>query len=158
MALLAALDRLNSFAEVVSRPLQSLLLLSLRCYVSWQFLKSGWLKLTQWEGTVSLFEEEYRVPVLSPTLAAIAGTAGELLFPALLIVGLATRYAALGLFAVNVLAVLSYAHVLLTEGFEAALGQHYFWGLMLATIAIFGAGRWSLDEILGRRGNSVRPH
>jgi putative oxidoreductase len=156
MALFALVNRLNAVADLVSRPLQPLFLLVLRWYVAWQFLKSGWLKLADWDGTVWLFEEEYRVPLLSPTLAAIAGTVGELVFPVLLIVGLMTRYAALGLLAVNVLAVVAYAHVLLTEGFEAALGQHYFWGLMLVTIAVFGAGRWSLDEILGGRGKDAR--
>ena len=43
--------------------------------MSWQFLKSGWLKLTSWETTVELFRSEYQVPVLSPAIAALAGTA-----------------------------------------------------------------------------------
>ncbi len=150
MSVLAFVPRVNAVAATLTQPLQSLLLLGLRVYVSWQFLKSGWLKFSDWPGTVWLFEEEYRVPVLSPALAAVAGTAGELVFPALLVMGLCTRYAALGLLAVNVLAVVSYAHVLLTEGFEAALGQHYFWGLMLVTIAVFGGGRWSLDSLWAR--------
>jgi putative oxidoreductase len=149
MSVFAFVPRLNAIAIAATQPLQSLLLAGLRGYVSWQFLKSGWLKLSDWEGTVWLFDEEYRVPLLSPTLAAVAGTAGELVFPLLLILGLFSRYAALGLLAVNVLAVVSYAHVLLTEGFEAALGQHYFWGLMLVTIVVFGGGRWSLDNLFG---------
>jgi uncharacterized membrane protein YphA (DoxX/SURF4 family) len=36
--------------------------------------------------------------------------------------------------------------VLLGEGFEAALGQHYLWGLMLLVLAVFGPGRLSADE------------
>ena len=68
---------------------------------------------------------------------------------ALLVVGLLTRFAALGLSAVNVLAVISYAHVLLAEGFEAALGQHYLWGTLLLVVLVFGPGRWSLDAWLG---------
>ncbi len=84
-------------------------------------------------------------------MAAVAGTAGELVFPALLIMGLLTRFAALGLLAVNVLAVVSYAHVLLGEGFEAALGQHYLWGTLLLVVLVFGPGRWSLDAWLGAR-------
>ena len=84
-------------------------------------------------------------------MAAVAGTAGELVFPALLVMGLLTRFAALGLSAVNVLAVISYAHVLLGDGFEAALGQHYLWGTLLLVVLVFGPGRWSLDAWLGGR-------
>jgi len=67
-------------------------------------------------------------------------------------VGLLSRYAAVGLFAVNVVAVVSYSHVLLTEGFEAALGQHYLWGLMLLVLVVLGPGRWALDSLGTRDG------
>ena len=130
---------------------ESLLLLGLRLWVSIDFLKSGWLKITNWQNTVFLFHNEYHVPVLPPTLAAIAGTAGELVFPCLLVVGLAGRLSAVGLFAVNVMAVVAYADVLLSEGFEAAVGQHYLWGLGLLVLAVFGPGRVSLDQVLGLR-------
>ena len=69
--------------------------------------------------------------------------------------GLFGRLSALGLFAVNAMAVISYRHVLLTEGFEAALGQHVLWGFMLAMLAIYGPGKWSADHLLrGRLGSS----
>jgi putative oxidoreductase len=145
------LSRLNVLADRVTAPLQSLLLLGTRIYVSWQFLVSGWLKLQDWDTTLFLFQEEYRTPVLSPAVAAVAGTFGETVFPVLLIAGLLGRYSAAGLFAVNIMAVVSYAHVLLSEGFEAALAQHYLWGFMLLVLVIFGPGRWSLDHLLGQR-------
>jgi putative oxidoreductase len=144
--------RANALAASVAAPLQSPFLLVLRVYVSWQFLKSGWLKIGDWDNTLFLFQEEYRVPLLPPAIAAALGTAGELVFPALLVAGLLTRYAALGLFAVNVLAVVSYAHVLLGEGFEAAYGQHVLWGLMMLVIALFGPGRFALDALLAPAG------
>jgi len=134
--------------ERVLGNLESLLLLATRLWVSWEFLKSGWLKITSWQNTVFLFRNEYQVPVLTPYLAAVAGTAGELVFPVLLIAGLAGRLSSVGLFAVNVMAVVSYAHVLLTEGFEAAVGQHYLWGFALLVLAVFGPGRLSLDRAL----------
>jgi putative oxidoreductase len=126
------------------------LLLGTRLYVAWQFLKSGWLKLSSWDTTLYLFTDEYRVPLLPPEAAAVAGTFGELFFPVLVALGLFGRFGALGLFAVNAVAVLSYAHVLLAEGAEAALGQHVLWGYMLAVIAIVGPGRLALDEWLRR--------
>ncbi len=151
MTVATTISRWNLLAERLSAPLIPLLLLGLRVYVAWQFLKSGWLKLMDWDTTLFLFTEEYHVPLLPPGLAAVAGTAGEIVFPLLLIAGLFTRYAALGLAAVNVMAVVSYREVLLGEGFEAALGQHYFWGLMLLVVLLFGAGRWSLDALVGKR-------
>jgi putative oxidoreductase len=132
-------------------PLQHLLLLGTRVYVAWQFWKSGWLKVTSWDTTVDLFREEYRVPLLPPELAAVAGTFGELFFPVLLFIGLFGHIGAAGLFAVNALAVISYAHVLLGEGFEAALGQHIYWGFMLLVLTVFGSGKISVDALLERR-------
>ncbi len=130
--------------------LRSLLLLGTRLWVGWQFLKSGWLKLTTWDVTLELFRSEYRVPLLPADVAAVIGTVGELFFPLLLVLGLLTRVGALGLFAVNLLAVVSYWHVLGGEGFEAALAQHVLWGFMLAVIAIFGGGALSLDRLSAR--------
>ena len=140
--------RANDVAAQIASWLESPLLLAIRWFVAWQFLKSGWLKISNWESTLYLFQDEYHVPLLPPALAAVAGTAGELVFPTLLVVGLLGRYAAVGLSAVNVLAVISYAHVLLGEGFEAALGQHYLWGSLLLVVAVFGPGRWSVDALL----------
>jgi putative oxidoreductase len=148
------LRRANRLAESATQPFASLLLLATRLHVSWQFLKSGWLKLTDWETTLFLFQEEYHTPLLPPAAAAVAGTFGEIVFPALLMAGFMGRYAAVSLFAVNVVAVVSYAHVLLAEGFEAALGQHYLWGFMLLVLAVFGPGRWSVDS-LQRRDKSI---
>jgi putative oxidoreductase len=119
-----------------------------RIYVSWVFLKSGYLKISDWGSTLALFEYEYRVPLLPPNVAAIFGTAGELLFPLLLIFGVFGRLSALGLFAVNALAVISYAHVLLQDGFEAAIAQHYLWGFMLLVLMIYGPGKFSLDQLI----------
>jgi putative oxidoreductase len=145
-------DRLGQLLD----HLQPLLLLGTRLWVSWVFLKSGWLKLTTWDTTLVLFEYEYRVPLLSPKVAAVAATFGELAFPALLVLGLFTRLGALGLFAVNVMAVVSYWHVLGAEGSEAGLGQHQLWGYMLAVLAAFGGGALSLDALLQRRAGKLR--
>jgi len=131
--------------------LRSVMLLGTRLWVSWQFLASGWLKITTWENTLTLFQEEYHVPLLPPVAAAITGACGELFFPILLVLGLFTRVGALGLFAVNAMALYSYWHVLGGEGFEAARGQHYLWGYMLLVIATCGGGFFSLDKLLERK-------
>ena len=60
-----------------------------------------------------------------------------------------------GVAAVNVMAVVAYAHVLLAEGYEGALAQHWLWGLALAVLIVFGPGRWSLDGLLARGTESA---
>jgi len=144
-------QRLAALAGHLAAPLA----LATRLYVGWVFVKSGWLKVSDWEQTLSLFETEYHVPLLPPHLAAYAGAGGELAFGALVILGLVGRAGALGLFAVNAMAFISYRHVLLQEGFEAAAGQHVLWGFMLLTLAVYGPGRWSLDGLLADRGPSA---
>lgn len=146
----ALMDPKSALARILDQ-LQAPFALAARVYVGWVFLKSGYLKLSDWGSTVALFEYEYRVPLLSPQLAAIAGTAGELVFPTLLMLGLFGRISALGLQAVNVLAVVSYAHVLFQEGFDAAIGQHYLWGFILLMLTVYGPGAWSLDHWLASR-------
>ena len=135
--------------------LAPVLALATRIHVGWVFLKSGYLKLADWDSTLFLFREEYRVPVLPPEVAAVVGTGGEVLFPLLLITGLMGRLGALGLSLVNVMAVISYAHVLLSKGFEAAVAQHYLWGFMLAMLAVYGPGAISIDRWLERRARSA---
>ncbi len=118
-------------------------LLAARLYVGWAFFASGLTKIRDWETTVALFTDEYKIPVLtnlSPTLAALLGTGGELILPVLLVSGLFGRFAALGLFVMNIVAVIS-----LSEIAPAALQQHQFWGSLLAGLAIWGVGAWAIN-------------
>lgn len=129
--------------------LQPLAQLAARLYLAQVFFLAGLTKLRDWETTLLLFENEYAVPLLSPTLAAAAGTAGELVLPVLLVLGLGGRIAALGLFIVNAVAV-----VALPEITEAALQLHQFWGSLLLGLLLWGPGRWSVDAVLARRLSS----
>jgi putative oxidoreductase len=140
----------DAAAARLLNPLQSLFALGARVYVGWQFFKSGYIKITTWDSTLYLFENEYHTPVLSPHAAAVAGTFGELFLPTVLVLGIAGRLSAIGLFAVNAMAVISYANVLLAEGYEAALGQHVLWGSLLLFLIIYGPGKLSLDTLLDR--------
>jgi putative oxidoreductase len=150
---MSVLDKISGADAVATRlfdPLQSLFALGARLYVSWQFMKSGYLKVTSWDSTLYLFENEYHTPLLPPHVAAVAGAVGELFFPTLLVLGFVGRLSALGLFAVNAMAVISYSQVLLAEGSEAALGQHILWGTLLVYLIIHGPGKLSLDHLLHR--------
>lgn len=150
MSILSKIYAPNALAARLLDPLQSLFALGARLYVSWQFLKSGYLKVSSWDSTLYLFENEYHTPLLSPHAAALAGSFGELFFPTLLVLGLVGRLGAIGLFAVNAMAVVSYSQVLLAEGSEAALGQHILWGTLLVFLSIYGPGKFSLDYLLNR--------
>lgn len=123
--------------------LQPLAALLARLYVAHVFFLSGLTKLRDWGTTVALFTDEYKVPLLSPAAAAFMGTAGELILPVLLVVGLAGRFSALGLFVVNIVAVIS-----LSDIAPAAMQAHILWGTLLAALAIYGLGPWSLDKWL----------
>ena len=123
--------------------------LAIRLYVANVFFSSGLVKIRSWEGTLYLFENEYRVPLLPPEAAAWLGTFGELAFPPLLAVGLAGRFAALSLSVFNVVAVISFWHVLAKN--EAALMSHFYWGVMLLVTLCHGPGKLSLDYWLWRR-------
>ena len=126
--------------------LQPLAALLARLYVGQVFLLSGLTKLRDWGTTVALFTDEYKVPFLPPELAAVLGTAGELVLPVLLVIGLAGRFSALGLFVVNIVAVIS-----LSDIAPAAMQQHILWGTLLAALAIYGLGPWALDRWMARR-------
>jgi len=127
--------------------LQPVALLALRLYLARVFFLSGLTKIQDWDTTLLLFTEEYHVPLLPPAVAAVLGSAGELLLPPLLLLGLAGRFAALGLFVLNSMAVVSYWHAL--DG--SALEFHLQWGLMLLLLLATGPGKLAVDALLLQR-------
>jgi len=126
--------------------LGSLFDIGIRVWVAQVFFKSGLTKIDSWDSTLFLFNDVYAVPVLPPALAAWLATAAELALPVLLVIGLATRLGALGLFILNYVAVVSFPDM-------GAVGikDHLLWGVMLAMIFFHGPGRLSVDEWLRRR-------
>ena len=131
-------------AQFIDR-LQPMFALAIRLYVAYVFLRSGLTKIEDWNLTVALFENEYHVPLLSPHVAALLGTAAEFALPALLVVGLGTRVAALALFVFNIVAVTSYPDLS-----DAGLKDHMLWGALMLVLAVYGPGRFSLDRALSR--------
>ncbi|BFM15483.1 DoxX family protein [Maricurvus nonylphenolicus] len=126
------LDKLHSIAVLV-----------IRLYIAKVFFWAGLTKIQDWDTTLFLFEEEYQVPFIPFEAAAYLGTFGELVFPVLLAVGLMSRFAALSLFVVNVVAVISLADIA-----PAAMYLHVLWGVLLAQVVVYGGGLLSLDKLL----------
>lgn len=124
--------------------------LVIRLFVGWQFFKSGLTKISDWSTTLALFRDEYQVPVLPPEPAALIATIGELALPVLLLLGLLSRPAALGLFCVNLIAVISYPQLFKFEC-PAAINDHFYWGMLLLVLVAIGPGRASLDALLARK-------
>jgi putative oxidoreductase len=135
------------FDSLIAEWFGSLMSLAIRFYVGWQFFNAGKIKISDWSSTLALFRDEYHVPLLPPDLAAVMGATGELVLPALLFVGLLSRPAALGLFAVNLMAVISYPQLFQFEC-PAGIKDHFYWGFLLLTLFAFGPGKLSLDAWL----------
>lgn len=148
MGLVEKLDTPTQTISDLLSKLQAPFLLSIRVYVAWVFLKSGMHKIGDWETTLVLFEYEYQVPLLHFELAAYLATFAELVLPVFLIAGLGTRYTAIALSLVNVVAVVSY-YATLAKG--AGLVWHYLWGSMLLANIIFGGGLLSIDQWIKSR-------
>lgn len=131
----------------------SLVGLALRIWLASIFFQSGLTKIASWRSTLALFESEYQVPLLSPLMAAWLATGVELIFPALLLVGLFTRFSALALFVLNAVAMLSYPDIS-----EAGVKEHQYWGIFLIVLLAYGGGRLALDELLQRIKDKRQSH
>lgn len=105
------------------------------------FFKSGQTKLLDWQGTIALFADEYKVPVLPPELAATLGTGTELIAPVLLVLGLGSRFAAAAMLFMTGIIEFTYMH----------FDVHVIWTLMLALIILQGPGKLSLDHLIRKR-------
>jgi putative oxidoreductase len=120
----------------------SILQLGMRIGVGFVFFNAGILKFQSFEFAVKLFQEEYKVPVLPPEVAARITMFNELTWPVFLFLGLASRVAALPLLGQLVVMELTY---------PKAWSDHLFWGSVLAFILTRGPGALSLDYLIERR-------
>ena len=135
---------LNWFAPFVD--------LLLRLWVANVFFKSGLTKISSWGSTITLFENEYQVPILSPEIAAYLATGVELIIPVLLVFGLGTRLSAIILFVFNIIAVISYPDL-----GEVGRETHIYWGIMLLAIIAYGPQLFTLDFWINKRRTTNFP-
>jgi len=139
-------SRANAFPE-------ALLLLIARLGAAAVFLESGRTKvhglLTITDSAYQLFETEYKLPLISPWLAAHLATYSEHFLPLLLVSGLFTRIGALGL--------LGMTAVIEIFVYPDAWPTHLSWAGLMLPILARGPGAVSLDWVLGLdRGYSKR--
>lgn len=109
------------------------------------FWQSGQTKVEGWrlsDSALYLFENEYKLPLVDPWLAAHLAAFAEHLFPILLVVGLASRLSALALLGMTL--------VIEIFVYPAAWPTHGTWAACLLFIIARGPGSLSLDAMLFR--------
>ncbi len=148
LSIAALSDKANHLIQTLATP--SVVQLVLRFALAVPFWRSGILK---WNGflklndtAVTLFSDEfmlhlpggpYHFPV--PAVMAFLSGCGEILFPVLLVLGLGTRFAALGLVFMTVIVELT-----VPDGWPI----HITWAAMALGIMAYGPGRISADHLL----------
>lgn len=134
---------------------------ALRLALAVPFFKSG---LTKWDGffrlsdsAESLFADEFKIHLFgqlydfpAPHVLAFASGCGEIFFPILLVLGLATRFAALG-----ILGMTAVIQLTVPEGWA---NFHLIWAAAALALLAYGPGPLALDRLIGKGlGNRFAP-
>ena len=119
-----------------------LIALTARIALAQVFWSSAQAHLANWDTTLYMFGDTYQVPLLPPDLAAYLAVAMELAMPPLLVLGFATRFAALALFGMTM--------VIEIFVFPEAWPTHIQWAAMQLVLMGRGAGSLSLDALIQR--------
>jgi putative oxidoreductase len=138
----------NRVADALDRlVLHDVLALIVRVAIAAVFWLSGRTKvdgfLTVNENTFFLFQEEYKVPLVPPDIAAYMATYAETFFPILLVLGLFTRLSAFSLLIMTA--------VIEIFVYPLAWPTHLTWAALMLYLIGRGAGKWSLDRVFGLR-------
>ena len=133
---IAALDRIPG----------GFIALAARIFPAAVFWQSGETKVAGWHlkpSAISLFENEYQLPLIDPTIAAYVSAFSEHIFPILLVIGLATRFSALALLCMTV--------VIEIFVYPGAWPTHGVWATCLLVVIARGPGSLSLDHLIARK-------
>lgn len=135
------IHKLNLTLARISDAPVALLLRVFPALVFWQSGRTKVEGVSIKDSTWFLFEHEYALPLIPPEMAAVIATVAEHLLPVLLVLGLCTRLSALGLLGMTaVIQIFVYPDAWMTHG---------LWAAMLLAVVARGAGRWSLDHLIG---------
>lgn len=136
------MQAISRVRDQLERVPYAVLALPLRFAVATVFWNSAMTKLANWDTALSLFADEYQLPLVPPEVAAYVAVTIELTTPALLVLGLMTRPAALVL--------LGMTAVIEIFVYPLAWPTHIQWAAMLLVLFCRGAGTVSLDHVLWR--------
>jgi len=136
------LGRIRHLYDQLGRLPLSVIQLMARVSMAMIFWRSGQAKIANWDLTLQLFANEYKVPVLPPDIAASMAVAVELSVPILLVLGLLTRVATLPMLGMTL--------VIQTFVYPMAWVDHLAWTAMLLLLLSRGPGLISLDHLIGK--------
>jgi putative oxidoreductase len=120
--------------------------LAARVFPAAVFWQSGQTKVVGWHlkpSAIALFENEYRLPLVDPTIAAHVSAFAEHVFPILLVVGLASRFSALALLCMTA--------VIEIFVYPGAWPTHGVWATCFLLVIARGPGSLSLDHLVAHR-------
>jgi putative oxidoreductase len=142
-----------NLVRIIQRPIAAmdripywLVALAARIFPAAVFWQSGATKVAGFHlkpSAIALFENEYRLPLINPELAAYASAVSEHLFPILLVIGLATRFSALALLVMTA--------VIEIFVYPGAWPTHGLWATCFLVVIARGPGSLSLDHLIARK-------
>jgi putative oxidoreductase len=142
----AVIPRLWAAVRFAERFPSWLLGLIIRVGIADVFWRSGQTKVSGWhvtQTTIQLFRDEYKVPLLSPEIAANLAALQEHLFSVLLVIGLASRLSALGLLCMTA--------VIEIFVYPENWPDHLLWAGALLYVVGRGPGGLSIDALIRRK-------
>lgn len=143
----AVLPHYLAVRSVIERFAAPVFDLLLRFWIGLVFFRSGLEKSMDWDATVFLFQEEYKLPLLPPEVAAALGMTTEITMPLLLFAGLAARLAAVPL--IGMTCVIQFILGARDPSFDSM--DHFYWLFLLGVIVVRGAGKLSVDHLIALR-------
>lgn len=145
--------RASSVEALIAAPIRAMeaipyccVALVTRISIAGVFWQSGQTKVDGFRITdtaIELFRSEYRLPFIDPVIAAHLAAFAEHVFPALLVLGLATRFAALALLIMTL--------VIEIFVYPDAWATHGTWAACFLILMSRGPGPFSLDHLIARR-------
>lgn len=144
---------LRVFAALERFPLP-VIVLAMRIGVGMVFLKSALTKLDDgWmvaDSAIALFQDEYKVPLLPPALAAWLGTLNEFFCSLMVMLGLGARLGAAAL--------LGLVLVIQFLVYPGNWAEHLMWASLLAYVLTRGPGPISFDHAIAGRARTGVVH
>jgi len=143
----------SALALIVERTIATLdgipywpIALAARVFPAAVFWQSGETKVAGWHlkpSAIALFENEYQLPLIDPSIAAHASALAEHALPILLVIGFATRFSALALLIMTA--------VIEIFVYPGAWPTHGVWATCFLILIARGAGSLSLDHLIARK-------
>ncbi len=138
-------EKFGSLLRLLDYMPHDLIALISRISIAAVFWQSGQTKVDGWhvtENAVYLFQTEYKLPFIDPWLAAHLAAFAEHFFPALLVIGFASRLSALALLGMTL--------VIEIFVYPDAWPTHGTWAVCFLVIIAGGPGRISIDHFIAR--------